>query len=256
VSPRTFIVGVVALALGVVATLLVIQRFTEPEAGLLAPPPPPAAAPLTGPPTLTPPEATDPAEARRLEELIEARNRYQSLRTGFTGPLADAPLQRLEPSLRALWPGRPPSYTVTCRGRVCRVEGPGEPATWRPQLLGSRAVAKVVDRVVVDPDGLERPAFLLVTEGSPGSGEDLLAGVERRLRESDEVTACLTGAGAGTVELEVQADQSGITYRAGGSAPPTVIDCVGNVLGSVAAATRVPSATQAATRAVIFQVGR
>jgi hypothetical protein len=109
---------------------------------------------------------------------------------------------------------------------------------------------------VVDPDGGEKPAYLLVTEGSPGSGEDFLAGFEQRLRGSDQVASCLDGAGPGTVELEVLVDQSGITYRAGGSAPPQLVDCLGNALGQLAAATRVPPTTQAAARMVKFQVGR
>jgi len=122
--------------------------------------------------------------------------------------------------------------------------------------VASAAVARLVDRVAVDPDGAEKPAYLLVSEGRPGSGEDLLAGVERQLRDSDQAALCLDGAPAGTVELEVLVDQSGITYRAGGTAPPGLIDCLGNALGALASATRVPPETQAATRVVSFQAAR
>lgn len=256
-----FLGAVAALGLLVGGSILLILRLTEPgeataprapEAAPLVPPPPP----MTGEQTLTPPEVADPAEARRLELLIEARGRYQALRDGFTGPVTEPARQRLDPALRALWPGRPAPYTVVCRGRVCRVEGPGAPELWRPQLLASPEVAKVVDRVVVDPDGAEKPAYLLVSEGAPGTGEDLLAGVERQLRGSDEAAVCLDGAGPGTVELEVLVDASGITYRAGGSAPAKVVDCLGNALGALAAATRVPPATQAASRTVTWELGR
>jgi hypothetical protein len=264
VRPRTFLLALVALVVGVGAAVWLLYRITEgdqggatargavvPEVPLVPPPPP-----MTGLQTLTPPEVADPVEARRLEGLIEARSRYQALRDGFTGPASEAARQRLEPALRALWPGQPPAYTVACRGRVCRVEGPGAPDAWRPQLQGSQAVARLVDRVVVDPDGAEKPAFLLVSEGRPGSGEDLLAEVERQLRDADPVAICLDGAPPGRVDLEVLVDQSGITYRAAGSAPPALIDCLGNALGALAAATRVPPETQAATRLVTFEVGR
>lgn len=259
--PRTFLLALAALVAGVVAAVLLILRLTEPspEPALAGPavaplvPPPP---PMTGPQTVTPPELSDPVEARRLEVLIEARGRYQALKDGFTGPLTEATRQRLEPALRDLWPGRPAPFTISCRGRVCQVEGPGDPAGWRPQLQESRAVLRVADRVVVDPDGAEKPAYVLVSEGPPGSGEDFLAGVERQLRESDEVAICLDGAGAGTVELEVMVDQTGITYRAGGTSPAAVVDCVGNALGSLAAATRVPPSIQSSTRVVKLDTGR
>jgi hypothetical protein len=261
VKLRTFLLALATLVLGVLAAVLLILRLTEPgpahspagapEAPLVPPPPP-----MTGTQTITPPEVEDPVEARRLEVLIEARGRYQSLRDGFGGPLSEATRQRLDPALRTLWPGRPAPYTATCRGRVCQVEGPGDPSTWRDQLQGSKAVARVADRVVVDPDGVEKPAFVLLSEGAPGSGEDFLAGVERRLRESDEVAICLDGVSAGAVELEVQVDQTGITYRAAGTAPPSVVDCVGNALGSLAAAARVPPSIQASTRVVKFDTGR
>lgn len=266
--PRTALLVLAAIAVGLVASVALILRLTEaegapaarvPVAGPPALPPPLAPSPPTPEPptqTVTPPEVADPAAARRLEELIEARGRYRALRDGFTGPLADAPRQRLDPALRALWPGRAAAYTLSCRGKVCRVEGPGDPASWRPQLLTSGAVARVSDRVVVDPDGDEKPAYVLVSEGAAGSGEDLLAGVERRLRESDEAAGCLDGAGPGTVELEVLVDQTGITYRAGGTAPARVIDCLGSALGSLAANTRVPAETQAATRMVTFELSR
>lgn len=260
---RTFLLALAALALLVAGAVVLIVRLTDPGPPALPPAPEetslgplvPPPTPMTGEQTLTPPEVADPAEARRLELLIEARSRYQSLRDGFTGPAAEAPRQRLDPALRALWPGRPPPYTVSCRGRVCRVEGPGAPEAWRPQLVESQAVARVADRVVVDPDGRERPAYVLVSEGAPGSGEDLLAGVERQLRDSDEAAICLDAAGGpGTVELEVLVDASGITYRAGGTAPAAAVDCLGNALGALAAATRVPPATQAATRMVTFRI--
>ncbi len=259
---RPFLLALVALALLMAGAGVLLLRLTDPgppaappapeatSLGPLVPPPPP----MTGEQTLTPPEVADPAEARRLELLIEARGRYQALRDGFTGPTADGPRQRLDPALRDLWPGQPPPYAVACRGRVCRVEGPGAPEAWRAQLVASQAVARVADRVVVDPDGRERPAYVLVSEGAPGTGEDLLAGVERQLRGSDEAAICLDGAGPGTVELEVLVDGSGITYRAGGTAPPATVDCLGDALGALAAATQVPPATQAATRVVTFHI--
>lgn len=258
---RTFLLALAALALAVVGAVVLILRLTEqaggpgavgaPEAPLVPPP-----TPMTGTQTLTPPEVADPVEARSLEVLIEARNRYLALRDGFTGPASEAPRQRLEPALRALWPGQPAAFTISCRGRVCRVEGPGDPAAWRAQLLGSQPVAKVADRVVVDPDGTEKPAYVLLSEGRPGSGEDVLGDVEKRLRESDETAICLDGAAPGTVEVELLVDQSGITYRAAGTAPLQVVDCVGRAAAALAAAIRVPPATQAATRTVVLEIGR
>ena len=264
--PRTALLILIAMAGALLGATILILRLTEPDGApvvagpRVAPLEPAPSAPVpaqeVGPQTVTPPEVADPAAARRLEALIEARARYRSLRDGFTGPITEATRQRLDPALRALWPGRPAPYTVTCRGRVCQVEGPGAPESWRPQLLTSAAVAQVSDRVVVDPDGAEKPAYVLVSDGPAGSGVDLLADVERRLRESDEAARCIAGVGAGTVELEVLVDQTGITYRTGGTAQAGVIDCLGNALGSLAANTRVPEATQAATRTVTFELGR
>jgi hypothetical protein len=258
VKPRTFLLALLALAVAIAAAVLFILRLTEPEAGPavsappaapLVPPPPP----MTGTQTITPPEVADPVEARKLEVLIEARSRYQALRDGFTGPGTEAPRQRLEPALRALWPGQPPAFTVGCRGRVCRVEGPGDPAAWRAELAGSPAVARVADQVAVDPDGVEKPAFVLVSEGRPGSGEDLLGSLERSLRESDEAASCLEGGAPGTVEVELQVDQSGVTFRAAGTAPLAVVDCVSRAAAELAGATRVAPTTQAATRTVVLE---
>ncbi len=250
---RTALALVAGLGLLFGGAIVLVVQLTDPGEGTggsdPAPTPPEPAPPPPGPlppGDLTPPELSDPVEARRLELHLEARSRYRSLRDGFKGPASEPSRQRLEPALRSLWPQAP--YTVACRGRVCRVEGPGAAAEWQPALQAHPPVVAVADQVVVDPDGLERPAYVLVTPGRPGSGDDFLGGFERSFREAVEDEGCPEG--AGTVEYQLQVDESGITYRAGGTAPQEVIDCVGRVLAEQVTATRVPPSTKAATRTV------
>ncbi|MBL0277909.1 MAG: hypothetical protein IPQ24_17870 [Anaeromyxobacter sp.] len=257
---RTAMGLVAGMGLLFILAVVLLIRLTEPGGLAGGPVPAPAPAPPPEPVreslpqhTITPPEVADPAEALALELRIEARSRYRSLRDGFQGPLSEASRLRLDPALRALWPGRA-AFAVTCRGRVCRVEGPGAPGAWQAALQADPGVAALADQVVLDPDGLERPAFVLVSPGRAGSGDDLLGGLARQLLESDEALACLTG--PGTVVYDLQVDESGVTYREGGTAPQPVIDCVGRALADLVTATRVPPATKAGSRRVTLGAAR
>lgn len=258
-KPRTLLLLLPALiALFAAATWLVV-KLTEP---------PPAATPVAaapqpdpdpqGPPppapevsALTPPEVKDPEEARRLELLIEQRNTFRSLRDGFKGPSAAAPQARLEPALRALWPGQPPPWQIACRGRVCRLKGPGEPAAWHAALLAAPGVAAVADRIAVDPDGVEVQAYVIVTAGAAGSGDDFLATVEARIRGAEGLDGCLKGM-EGRVVLELMVDESGITYRPGGTASPESLRCVLASVGEVVGLVQMPPTVKEASRTVTF----
>jgi hypothetical protein len=255
-KPRTLVLLVLAIGALAAGSAYLIRLWTEPlpareGAPVEAEPPPPPPAPQRPEPqaTLTPSEVADPVEARRLELTIEQRAVYRSLRDGFKGPRSASTRQRLEPALRALWPQVPPGWSLACRGRVCSVVGPGEATTWQAALLADPGVTALADRVVVDPDGVDPVAFVVVAPGPAGSGEDLLAGLEKQLRASPLVQACLTQ-GSGTIEYELHVDESGITYRAGGTAPPPVADCVGTAFRLLVTSTNVPPKTKAATRVV------
>jgi hypothetical protein len=244
-----FVAAVVVL---VGAALWLVYRLTEPArpASLAAVAQPSPNDPAREPPpitSMTPPEVADPAQALALERTIEARSRYRSLRDGFSGPASEAARQRLAPALRRLWPGAG-AFDLDCRGRACRVEGPGLLNEWQTTLRSDPGVLAVADQVATDPDGRERPAYLLVSQGRAGSGEDFLGNLERQLRDSEEAQACLGG--VGTVDYELMVDESGITWRAGGSAPQATIDCVGRALADLVTAVRVPPATQAGSRQV------
>ena len=231
-------------------------EVVEPPVRPLPPPPPlaleqpPAPEPEERP--VTPPEAKDPAEAHRLELLIERRAAYRSLRDGFSGPASTAPLVRLEPALRALWPGDPPPWQASCRGRICRVTGPGERAAWHERLLADAGVDAVTDRISVDPDGVEPQAYLFVTDAPPGSGEDFLATVEDRIRASPGLEACQKGLEA-AVHVELLVDESGLTFRPSGEGSPESLRCLGVSIGEVVGLVQVPASTKAASRTVAFE---
>ncbi|HET9552845.1 MAG TPA: hypothetical protein VFP50_07745 [Anaeromyxobacteraceae bacterium] len=252
--PRTIILALLALGVLCVLAAYLIVRWTEPpivERVPVAPAEPelPPAPPGPPPSSLTPSEVADPAEALKLELVIEQRGLFRSLRDGFKGPLSPASRGRIEPPLRALWPGEPPAWKLTCRGRVCSVTGPGEASAWHAQLLADAGVAKVADRIAVDPDGADPVAFVVVTAGAAGSGDDYLARLEGLLRQSEDVAACL-GRGSGTVEYELMVDETGVTWRTGGSAPPEVADCIGVALGPLLAAVPPPPQIKRASRMV------
>jgi hypothetical protein len=258
VKARSALAFLASLGLLLGAALLLVRQATDPDQVAGAPParqvrepePPRGPPPVT---STTPPEVADPVEALELERLIETRARYRSLRDGFKGPASEASRQRVEPALRSLWP-EAGAFDLGCRGRVCRVEGPGRPVDWQRALRDHPGVVAVTDQVALDPDGQERPAYLVVSDGRAGSGEDLLGGLERQLRESEETQACLVG--SGTIEYELMVDETGVTYRAGGTAPQPVIDCVGRALAEVISAIKVPPATKTASRAVTLLAGR
>ncbi len=244
-----------ATATVIAAATWVALRLTEapppPRQARPVPAEPPPAAPTDGSRAPSPSEVADPVEAARLERLAERRADFQALREGFGGPASPASVTRLAPALRALWPGEPPGWRADCRARICRVTGPGEPAAWQAALLADARVAEVADRIATDPDRGSPEAYLLLAAGPAGSGEDLLAGVEARLREGEGVVACL-GALEGPVVIELIAEESGLAFQPTGTGAPADLRCLLPALAAAAGQVAVPPGTKAARRSVTF----
>lgn len=226
-------------------------RSVAPEA---AAPEPTPAAPLVGA-TLTPPELADPAQARALELLVERRGAYRAMADGFRGRAAPATLARLEPALRALWPrGGAVGWTAACRGDTCRLEVTGAPDGWVQALEGHRAVRAVVDRVVTDPDDARAPAYLVLSAEAAPPGSPVLDAVARELEEAGAAAACLRGAPAeAAVELELEVDATGVTFRAGGSAEADRRECVTGALTDALASVRVEPGARRAARTLVVR---
>lgn len=185
---------------------------------------------------LTALEISDPQESRRVAELEELRGRYDSLRMAFGEgqPPSRASAARLEPALRALWPGGSVPWTLACLGQLCRVDVAAPRASWQPQLAADPGVGKLVERVVVDPDGAATPAYLVLVGQSAIPGDDVLAAVEEDFRVSTDARECLSSTGAtGKIEYEMKVDTSGYSFRQQTDLPYPVVDCVDRVLTEI-----------------------
>jgi len=252
------VVGLLAALTGaamwVVARLDGAEVRARPAVAEAAAPEPAPVTPLVGA-TLTPPELADPAQARRLELLVERRGAYRAMADGFKGRAAPAALARLEPALRALWPrGGPVSWTAACRGDTCRLEVAGATDGWVEALEGHRAVRAVVDRVVADPDDGRAPAYLVLAAEAAPAGSPVLEAVARELQEAGAAAACLRGAPAeAAVELELEVDATGVTFRAGGSAEPDRRECVTGALTDALASVRVEPGARRAARTLVIR---
>jgi hypothetical protein len=245
--------AVLAFAGVAVAVLALIQG--EPVPPLQAAPPR-VAAQLPGvlpPGPPTPSEVADAAEASRLDALLEARERYRAFRDGFRGPASAASYARLAPAIRTVWPGAEPRWVIDCRGGLCRVEVDGPPEERRAALDGSPAVRAATEGpVVADPDGLERPFFLVVARGAAPAGDHILERLAKELAESAEAQACLSRGVAGEVTYHVTLNTTGITYRTSGTLPWEVVDCVNGALTDLLLGLPQPKRVRQATRAVLL----
>ncbi len=221
---------------------------------------PPAQGAGALPPALAPaPEFVpeDPAEVRRLAELEGARDRHRSLREAFAhgGRASPASRERLEAALRAIATVDPPRWSVSCRGRACRIRSSLPPQAWHPLLEHDPGVRQVVDRLSTDPDGVEAAAYVLLAEPGAADGDALLGAVAQELSGSEEARACAAKAGgAVAVRYELRVDSSGITYRSEGDLPREVLDCLDDVLGGILRTTPVPPTARSATRAVALRL--
>ena len=228
----TWIVGTVLLAALAGGAWLVSLRPEGPEPAGPATPRT-ADRPPAGPTAL---EIADPQESRRVAELEERRGRYESLRLAFgTGkPASLASAARLDPFLRALWPDGSVPWKVACLGTLCRVDAPGPASGWQPRLEADPELRKLVERVVVDPDGRATPAFMVLVEGGALPGDDVLAAIEEDFRLSSDARECLSRVGAvGKLEYVLQVDTSGYTFRQDTDLPYPIVDCVDRVLNEI-----------------------
>ena len=246
-SPWIWVGGVLALAAlaGGAWFLTVDSRPGEPGA---------ATSPRPGDPpprSLTALEIVDPQESRRVAELEELRGRYDSLRRAFGEgqPPSRASAARLEPALRALWPGGSVPWTLACLGQLCRVDVAAPGASWQPRLAADPGVGKLVERVVVDPDGAATPAYLVLVGQSAVPGDDVLAAVEEDFRVSTDARECLSSTGAtGKIEYELKVDTSGYSFRQQTDLPYPVVDCVDRVLTEILDRHPPPKSVRTASR--------
>lgn len=200
---------------------------------------------------LTPAEIADPGEARRAAELEELRGRYASLRASFGEERRPAPrsVARLEPALHALFPGRDPAWKLECVGQLCRVDAPGPSAAWHARLQGDPALQKLVERVVVDPDGAATPAYMMLVAAGAEPGDDALRAVEEEFLRDSDARECLSREGVtGQVTYVLRLDGSGYSFRQETDLPLKVVDCVDLVLTRILDSRPPPRSVRAATR--------
>ena len=216
----------------------------------------PAPAPLTvaptGPPREPmPTEVADPDEARRLAEHQERRARFEAMRSAFAAGTGETPASRarLEPVLRALWPGRPAAFRVACRASLCLVEPPPPAPVSLSALAADPGVRAIADGVFLDPDGADPMGYVLLAAPTAAPGDGVLGPVEQEFLRSSEARDCLSRVGAvGSVEYEVRVDVSGITYRSRTDLERRVLECVDDVLNRIIATTEVPGDVKTASR--------
>jgi hypothetical protein len=238
------------LVLVVVAAALAAVAWLVPAAPSRRSPPlaleEAAAAPAAGeapphPGLVMAPEPTDPAELDRLAALAEARARYAALRDAYgAGQPSSVSQLRLEPALRTLWPDLA-TWSLTCRGLVCRVTPRLEPGGWQAALQEHPAVGEVAERTVFDPDSASAPAFVqLLPRGAAaapaGQADRFLEGIEAEVRASPDVAQCLADAEPGrSLELHLALDASGLTYRMGAGLGPQPSLCASLALTQIMA---------------------
>ncbi len=181
-------------------------------------------------------EVEDPAEQRRLADLEDRRGRYASLRAAFDAgsrPSGDGSA-RLSRALGALWPAGRPTWSVACIGQLCRVDAGSPASIWQAQLASDPGVARMSERVVIDPDGAASPAYLVLLAENASAGAALLDEVEEEFRVSREIRECLSRAGVtGQVEYALQVDSSGYSYRQSTDLRGEPLDCADRVLGEI-----------------------
>jgi len=197
----------------------------------------------------------DPAEAGRRVDLDEARGQYRSLQDAFThgGRASASSRARLERALRDAGSGI--AWQVACRGSVCRVTADGAVPLWQSIVQDGEPVRRVADRIAVDPDGEESPAYLLLAEENAAPGDVLLSQLATELKGSAQARDCAARAQtAGTIEYELRVDPSGFTYRSVGNLPRPVLDCVDDVLNDLMRGIPVPANARTSMRKVALRL--
>jgi hypothetical protein len=192
-------------------------------------------------PPRTPAEAVSPGEARLLAELEEARGAYQSMRTAFgsAGGRVATGERRLGEALRKLPGGR--SWTITCRGELCEVGADGPTVEWQRALQDAPSLRAISQRLAVDPDGGDAPAYVVLAPAGAARGHDVLGQIETEFLDSSEARYCLSSVGAsGALEYELSVDSSGYSYRTSTDLPRDVVECVNDVLGDILRLAPVP----------------
>ncbi|HET8732184.1 MAG TPA: hypothetical protein VFM45_00275 [Anaeromyxobacteraceae bacterium] len=248
---RWIAAGVAALALAG-AWMFLRDGADGPEVGSA----PPASTASLPPRPPTPSEISDPEEARRAADLEERRGRYATLRSSFgTGaPPSPRSLARLSAVLEPLWPRDAPAWTAACNGQLCRVDAPGPAGAWHDRLASDRAVAALADRVVVDPDGAESAAYLVLATAGATHGGSVLDAVEEEFRTSTEIRECLSRVGAiGSIEYAVTVDGSGYSYLQRTDLPGEAADCADRVLGEILDRNPPPRSVRAASRTLALR---
>lgn len=198
-----------------------------------------------------PSEVADPGEARRVAEHQERRARFEAMRDAFSAGKGEslASRSRLEPVLRALWPGEPPAWTAACRASLCRVEFPPPVPASQGALAGDPGVRALADGVFLDPDGADPAGFLLLAPAGAPPGDGVLGSIEQEFVQSSDARECLSSVGAvGSVEYAVRVDVSGITYRSRTDLTRPVLECVDDVLNRIIATSEVPRDVKTSSR--------
>jgi hypothetical protein len=186
-----------------------------------------------------------------VAEHQERRARFVAMRDSFASGKVETPASRdqLEPTLRALWPARPPPFRIVCRASLCRVEFPAPLPASQAAFAADPGVRAVSDEIFLDPDGVDPTGYVLLAPAGAAPGIDLLGGVEQEFLRSSEARECLSSVGAvGSVEYVLRVDVSGITYRSSTDLPRPVLECVDDVLNRIIATTEIPREVKTASR--------
>jgi hypothetical protein len=238
-SKRILLLAAAILAVAGIAVLVIWWRSQPapgPGAGALPALPAPQ-------PTVAQPPPSTPEEVVRAVELDARRTLYSSLRSAFEAgkPLARS-RERLQPVLKRLWPGPSPTWSLDCRERICRIEVRSDqpPETWRSALQGFPAFAALVDRFGWDPDGRDPAAYALLAQEGAADGVPVLEKVSQQVLDSPALRRCLADpANAGTLDYELEVDDSGITFLRGGDVHSPLRTCFEDVLSEVITSTPV-----------------